>query len=202
MSPSKLLRRLCNAYDRIGNDSLIVDFRQMDRWYAAAERAIESSFASAESDGLVRTALCRCLTCYFYQSPTAREDEWYTYLTTTADDWTATLSPAGHWEDLPLAEALERIEVLNRISYMMLDHSRDEAIRLAYTGYAVRVATLSPAPTAVLERWYTLCTEGNAIPFNPKAAIATARRLSRMGRRKYDQAEKEMRQWMEPMLNG
>lgn len=197
MSSLQLLRRLCTAYDRMGRTSIIVDFRQMDRWYAAAEHAMESCFAPATTDGLLCTALCRCLTCYFYQSPVEQEDEWYAYLMDTADNWRAALTPSGYWEKLPLTEALERIEVLNRISYMLLDHSRDNDIRRAYTCYANRVDALSPASASVLERWYVLCTEGNALPFHPESAIATARRLSRMGRKKYERAEKEMQQWME-----
>ena len=62
-TPLPTLRRLCAAYDRMGKDSLIVDFRRMERWYEAAERAVEGSFATAQNNGMVRTALCRCLTC-------------------------------------------------------------------------------------------------------------------------------------------
>lgn len=195
MSPLCLLRRLCSAYDALGSDSVVVDFQRLDRWYAAAERVVEGSFALAESDGLLRAVLCRCLTCYFYQMPSAQEDEWYAYLMSTADDWASSLSPSGHWEGLPLDEALERIEVLNRISYMLLDHTRDAAVRLAYAGYSPLVSTLAQAPVPVLECWYALCTAGNVLPLNRASALRTARRLYRLGRRKYGRAARELRQW-------
>ena len=142
-TPLPTLRRLCAAYDRMGKDSLIVDFRRMERWYEAAERAVEGSFATARNNGMVRTALCRCLTCYFYLSHAERDDEWYAYLTQTADEWTASLTPEGLWEDITIPEALERIEVMNRISYMLLDHSRDADIRRVYNCYAKRIHNLS-----------------------------------------------------------
>ena len=105
-TPLPTLRRLCATYDRMGKDSLIVDFRRMERWYEAAERAVEGSFATAQNNGMVRTALCRCLTCYFYLSHAERDDEWYAYLTQTADEWTASLTPDGLWEDITIPEAL------------------------------------------------------------------------------------------------
>ena len=179
----------------MGKDSLIVDFHRMDRWYEAAERVVEGSFATAQDNGMVRTALCRCLTCYFYLSHAERDDEWYDYLTQTADEWTASLTPDGLWEGIPLPSALERIEVMNRISYMLLDHSRDADIRRVYNCYAKRIHNLSKHSAPVLERWYTLCTEGNAIPFKPEEARKTADRLCRMGRKKYSNAEREMKRW-------
>lgn len=194
-TPLPTLRRLCATYDRMGKDSLIVDFRRMDRWYEAAERAVEGSFATARNNGMVRTALCRCLTCYFYLSHAERDDEWYAYLTQTADEWTASLTPDGLWEGITIPEALERIEVMNRISYMLLDHSRDADIRRVYNCYAKRIHNLSKHSAPVLERWYTLCTEGNAIPFKPEEARKTADRLCRMGRKKYSNAEREMKRW-------
>ena len=84
---------------------------------------------------------------------------------------------------------------MNRISYMLLDHSRDADIRRAYACYAKRIHNLSKHSAPVLERWYTLCTEGNAIPFKPEEARKTADRLCRMGREKYSNAEREMKRW-------
>ena len=121
--------------------------------------------------------------------------EWYTYLTQTADEWVDSLTPDGLWEGITIPEALERIEVMNRISYMLLDHSRDADIRRAYACYAKHIHNLSKHSAPVLERWYTLCTEGNAIPFKPEEARKTADRLCRMGREKYSNAEREMKRW-------
>ena len=90
MSPClKSLHRLCADYDRLGDSSFLVDFPALDRWYLRAERVMEDSFAPAASDERVRTALCRCLTCYFYQPSPDRDDPWFTYLTATADAWAA-----------------------------------------------------------------------------------------------------------------
>ena len=90
--PVRSLNRLCAAYDRLGNSSTIVDFQAMDRWYARAEQVMEACFPAAASDGQIRIALCRCLTCYFYQPCPDREDPWFAYLTATADAWAAAFS--------------------------------------------------------------------------------------------------------------
>ena len=143
------LHRLCADYDRLGNSSFLVDFRALDRWQLRAERVMEGCFAPATADGRLRTALCRCLTCYFYQPFPDRDG----------------------WQDLPLTEALERIEVMNRISYMLLDHSRDAVIRRAYGHYARRVDSLGRMPAAVRKHWQTLCAEGNAIPLDKETVM-------------------------------
>ena len=94
MSPClKSLHRLCADYDRLGDSSFLVDFPALDRWYLRAERVMEDSFVPAASDGQICTALCRCLTCYFYQPSPDRDDPWFTYLTATADAWAAAFSP-------------------------------------------------------------------------------------------------------------
>ena len=163
--PVRSLNRLCAAYDRLGNSSTIVDFRAMDRWYARAEQVMEACFPAAVSDGRIRIALCRCLTCYFYQPCPDREDPWFAYLTATADAWAAAFSPVRGWEGLRLTEALERIEVMNRISYMLLDHSRDAVIRRAYNHYARRMEATAQ------EQWRMLRTEGNAIPLDKETVM-------------------------------
>ena len=165
MSPClKSLHRLCADYDRLGDSSFLVDFPALDRWYLRAERVMEDSFVPAASDGQICTALCRCLTCYFYQPSPDRDDPWFTYLTATADAWAAAFSPDRGWDGLPLAEALDRIEVMNRISYMLLDHSRDALLRRACDHYARRISGLARIPAAVQKRWQVLRTEGNALP--------------------------------------
>ena len=83
------LHRLCADYDRLGNSSFLVDFRALDRWQLRAERVMEGCFAPATADGRLRTALCRCLTCYFYQPFPDREDPWFAYLMAAADAWAA-----------------------------------------------------------------------------------------------------------------
>ena len=168
MSPClKSLHRLCADYDRLGGSSFLVDFPALDRWYLRAERVMEDSFVPAASDGRVCTALCRCLTCYFYQSPSARDDEWFAYLTATADAWAAAFSPVRGWEGLPLDEALERIEVMNRISYMLLDRSRDALLRRAYDYYARRMEGPGRVPASVRKLWDILREEGNVLPLEP-----------------------------------
>lgn len=162
--PVRSLNRLCAAYDRLSSSSFIVDLRALDGWQAQAEKVMESCFAPARSDSRISIALCRCLTCYFYEPCPDRDDEWYAYLMATADAWVASLSPEGSWEGLPLTEALDRIEVMNRISYMQLDHSRDTALRRAYEHYAHRLSRLEHVPAPVLKRWQLLGTEGNALP--------------------------------------
>ncbi len=162
--PVRSLNRLCAAYDRLGNSSTIVDFRAMDRWYTRAEQVMEACFPAAVSDERIRIALCRCLTCYFYQPCPDREDPWFAYLTATADAWAAAFSPVRGWEGLRLTEALERIEVMNRISYMLLDHSRDALLRRAYNYYARQMDNLAQVSLSVRNQWNILRAEGNAIP--------------------------------------
>ena len=163
----KSLHRLCADYDRLGGSSFLVDFPALDRWYLRAERVMEDSFVPAASDGRVCTALCRCLTCYFYQSPSARDDEWFAYLTATADAWAAAFSPVRGWEGLPLDEALERIEVMNRISYMLLDRSRDALLRRAFNYYARRMEGPGRVSASVRKLWDILRKEGNVLPLEP-----------------------------------
>ena len=170
-SSLKSLHHLCAAYDRLDSSSYLVDFRKMDRWYALAEQVVQDSFAPAASDERVRTALCRCLTCYFYQPSPDRDDPWFTYLTATADAWATAFSPDRGWDGLPLAEALDRIEVMNRISYMLLDRSRDALLRRACDHYARRISGLARIPAAVQKRWQLLRKEGNALPLTSGVAL-------------------------------
>ena len=162
--PVRSLNRLCAAYDRLSSSSFIVDFRALDGWLAQAEKVMEACFPAAVSDGRIRIALCRCLTCYFYQPCPDREDPWFAYLTATADAWAAAFSPVRGWEGLRLAEALERIEVMNRISYMLLDHSRDALLHRAYDYYARQMDNLAQVSLSVRNQWNILRAEGNAIP--------------------------------------
>ena len=60
---------------------------------------------------------------------------------------------------------------MNRISYMLLDHSRDAVIRRAYNHYARRMEAIAQVSVNVREQWRMLRTEGNAIPLDKEAVL-------------------------------
>lgn len=83
------------------------------------------------------TGICRCLTDFFSPSPEGDEaDGWFLLLKTILAKWAGTLSDDGNWKDVSDNIALERIEIMNRNSFMLLDSSYDEQIRRAYCRYS------------------------------------------------------------------
>ena len=79
------------------------------------------------------------------------------------DRFGESLSPSGEWPGLSLADALRRIELMNRHSYMFLDHTWDRAIGTAFRHYSAEARkspTLSPSTRELLRE---LKAEGNAV---------------------------------------
>lgn len=176
------LRLLSEAYDLLCGTTTVADFSLSDLWYSVAEDVMAPCLGEASpADGLLLTGLCRCLTDYFYQSPVSFDDGWYRYLRDTADAWAAGFIGGDGWRGVGLAEAMERTEVLNRLSYMFLDRSRDSVIGGAYARCASRLSSLPVVPSGLWERWFLLCTEGHACPLDAEGAFRAAGELYRRG---------------------
>lgn len=173
------LRLLSSAYDLLNGTTVVADFHRTDRWNAVAEHVVETCLGRTSSGGLEETALCRCLTDYFYGTPSPEGDGWYAFLQGRADAWCASFVAGQGWSDAGLEEGLERVEVLNRLSYMFLDHSRDGVARRAFEACGQRMQSLDSVPFSALEWWYVLNTSGNACPPNVPEARRTFAALCR-----------------------
>ena len=174
------LRLLSAAYDLLNGTTTVSDPVRSDRWYAVAEKVMAPCFAEASGDGLVRTGLCRCLSDYFYLASSPESDDWYLYLQDTADAWACAFIPGTGWRDCPLGETLERIDVMNRLSYMFLYHVHDRLIGEAFRLAGSRLHSLPTVPVGIWERWFHLSLEGNACPFDREEAGRALAALSRL----------------------
>ena len=170
-------------YDVETGTAWVADRKKTERWERAFEEAAGACFAETEAgDNLLRIRLCRCLADYFYFDPSPEEDDWFLFLRGTVRHWAATYSPATGWEGLPLSDALERVEVINRYSYMFLDPSADRVTAAAYDFYS-RAAALSPVPDYPL--WslcHALALEGHALLLEPDRAARIVSRLASYAR--------------------
>lgn len=103
-------------------------------------REYEEAWQTSATDRMNEKAIigiCRCLTDFYYpSSEEEEEDEWFLLLKHTLAQWSETLSADGSWKDVSDPLALERIEIMNRNSYLLLDSDYDEPIRRAYRYYS------------------------------------------------------------------
>ena len=111
-------------------------------WDEAAADALEAYFRDRAA--MPATAACLCLLDWFYFMEDVEDEPWMQYLKATVNTWTASFNPEEGWKDTPTETALERIEVLSRNSYMLLDPSHDSTVRAAFLHYS-RKAAASPA---------------------------------------------------------
>ena len=161
---SERLRLLASLHGLLNGTTYIVDRRREERWDTLAGEVVEAAFPRAragEEDVLV--PLCLCLADYFYFDPCPESDDWYLFLKSTVDRFGESLSPSGEWPGLCLADALRRIELMNRHSYMFLYHRWDAAIGTAFRHYSAEARkspTLSPSTRELLRE---LKAEGNAV---------------------------------------
>ena len=86
----------------------------------------------------ILTPLCFCLADYFYFDPAPEEDPWFLFLRDTVTRFGEGLASSPHWEGLSLEESLARIGLMNRYSYMFLDHRWDRLVGEAFRHYAAR----------------------------------------------------------------
>ena len=134
---------------------------------------------STTDDAMAQILVCRCLTSALYPE-LCPEDDWSAYLQNKIKDWVGALSAEGAWNGLPANIAVERIEVMNRYSYLFLDNSYDGLIKQGrdYYIHLFSESRLADATGSLYEPacCYDLVMQGNACPVNWKMAdsIATA----------------------------
>ena len=180
---SERLMLLTSACALLRDTTMVTDFGREDRWLELAEAVTAQGLREAVSRPSLGVSLCLCLADYYYQTEGAEDDSGYCYLCDTLDAWAASFVPGRGWADAGLAEAMARLLVMNRYSYMFLDASRDAVIRDACRLCAGRMKVLPTVSTTLLELWYALNTEGNACPLDEAAARDAAARLARFGNR-------------------
>lgn len=175
--------RLAAAYYDLRSEAVPFSTPGVDDPFLEAVTSLMDRYPSAEEDGAsAEAAVCRCLACYFYPD-LWEDDEWACLLTDTVRRWASCLRPDGTWEGLTVAGALERIEVMNRYSYMFLDGRFDEAVRRACGHYIP--LSLVPGGADELRR-LSLCQDlllqGNACPRDAVRARSLAARFSELSR--------------------
>ena len=128
---------------------------------------------ASRTDGGLRAALCGNLTDALSATPTDASGL-RPFLDATLDGWVASQSPDGGWPGLPAGAALERVIVLNRRSFLLLDRRADAPVALAYA--RCRRAALSRLAESPLprcpSRLYTASRLGHAYPLDPAASTA------------------------------
>lgn len=119
--------------------TLTYNAKREDACYSAAIRLMQDYQKSGEIEKAnehLKNGLCRCLTDFFYPKTEEDEtDEWFIFLKETIQNWAQTISLNGNWEDTTDDIALERIEIMNRNSSMLLDSQYDSTIQKAYKYY-------------------------------------------------------------------
>lgn len=174
------LELLTSACALLRDTTLVADLRREDRWYARAEEMIGQGLREARAGSPVCVPLGLCLADYFYQSAAPDEDSWCGFLRDMLDAWAASFCPDTGWTDTGLSGIMDRTLLLNRVSYMFLDASRDAVIRAAYACCVRRMRSVSRPSTDLWERWYALHTEGNACPTDASEARLAVDRLARL----------------------
>ena len=104
---------------------------------------------ASRTDGGLRAALCGNLTDALSATPTDASGL-RPFLDATLDGWVTSQSPDGGWPGLPAGAALERVIVLNRRSFLLLDRRADAPVALAYArcrrAALSELAGVSPRP--------------------------------------------------------
>lgn len=140
-------RLLSSLYSLVYIASLPVDCD------ALAEQLFAGYLASEDREGdySCETAVCLCLTDYYYlNQPDEADTAWYNYLYDTAERWIGELDGQGEWGTLNDEAALRQLEVLIRISYMLVDDSYDDDIRRIFRRYADKLMHKETASIAEL----------------------------------------------------
>lgn len=119
------------------------------------------SFLMALDACWTEPALARCLEAYFYPQLDA-DDAWVGLLHTIFARWCASLSPDKGWTGVPDDLAWQRIETLNRYSYLFLDDTYDATVRQAYACYARRMP-VADTSTPALYACYQAMSQGHLL---------------------------------------
>ncbi|MEG2062015.1 MAG: hypothetical protein RRY33_09205 [Alistipes sp.] len=142
------------------------DPKREERCFELANELLSDTLSGATIATLPLAAstypLLKCLAVYLYPCP-AEDDPWLLIFKQQISAWASELDATGHWPQLSTAEALQRLILLSMHSYMFLDESHDDAIRLAHTAYCTLASIDKQAATGVAENgvaevWATLST--------------------------------------------
>lgn len=179
--PDTVLRaRMIRAMFTLVVDTVpAVDFTKRCACCSAADTLIGDYLKTSDTDPLKQAAVCQCLTDLLYPGPDA-DNAYYLYLQECIAAWASSMPSDGRWPGIPEEVALERIDVMNRNSFMLLDKRFDEAICRAFRFYneSVRIpigpGSLYPDRLPLLGRLYDAATLGNAYRIDTHAAARIA----------------------------
>lgn len=159
------LRLISEMYGLLNGTSLYMDGSKNDIWNATAAKVLEAYLdgSNTDTDTSAEAAACLCLLDWFYLMEDVDDDPWMEYLKTTIGAWSASYTPEG-WTDTGFETALERIEAMNRNSYMLLDPSHDGTVREAFLYYSRKAAASPTLPHTALGRLYDIATGGDSLP--------------------------------------
>lgn len=166
--------------------SFVADRNRLDDCCGATLRLMEDYMAAGKPRGLVQTGICRCISDMFY--PEITDDACFSFFRCSVGEWAEALSAKGCWEDVGFDVALERIEVMNRNSYMFLDKTYDGHIGAASDCYRRRIAipeepgNFDGRYLQTLGRLYDLLLQGNACVFDRETAGRIVRFMYRYSR--------------------
>lgn len=139
------------------------------------------SFLMAPDACRIEPALARCLEAYFYPQLDA-DDAWTGLLHVIFARWCASFSSDKGWTDVPDDLAWQRMETLNRYSYLFLDDTYDAVVRQAYAVYTRRMQVADISTTA-LYTCYQAMSQGHLLAGGDALAVYEAavlrQRLSR-----------------------
>lgn len=161
----------------------VVDAARQSAWEALAVHSLEAYFKRlAAGCALSDVSACRLIVDYFYYTDPDDDDRWWTYLRTVVSSWSDAFIPSVGWTGIGGCEALDRLSVLNRLSYMYRYASFNRLVRDGFSFFSVLLTcdgNLSSAPSEALGRLYDLCREGNACPSDRNVCSRLAAELYR-----------------------
>ncbi len=187
-------RLVSAAFFLSGETSFSYDAARADACREAALGLLHDYSTQERADDLAHACVCRCIADLCYPDDAAGA-EWLPRLSDRIDLWARTLDGHGGWAGVSGLLALERVEVMNRYSYMFLDDRFDDAIRRAYGHSAARMSAVltdvhaadgpraaetlsrSMPPIAAFAVWYDAAMQGNAYPVDSLSAGRIARCL-------------------------
>lgn len=168
-----------SMYDLMNGTELYPDSTKRGQWDRIAAKAIDDYFHDRSRDhgtDDADTAVCLCLLDWFYFSEDAEDDPWMKHLKTTIGSWNRSFTAEG-WKDTDIETALDRIEIMNRNSYMLLDPTYDSTIREAFLLYSKKADTAPTLPCSIIGKLYSLAVGGDFLPEEEETARRMAARL-------------------------
>lgn len=115
----------------------------------------ERAVPTREPELSAETGLCNCLIDLLYPCPDA-DDEYLLLLKRLIAGWVARMNPDGSWREVSADIALERITVMSRNSYLLLDKTDDTAIGRSFEYYRRSLPIPEDAGNVAENYCYTL----------------------------------------------